>query len=164
MSLIPFYKKCRTCGAKGQFQDGSPGCSKFKIKIDLDNDYCSWHQPENAPECTICHQKKEGIYLWYDEEYTVYCPICPTCFAKIGTCDTCTYGNICELMTDQSEPPYVMQTVRQGPMIMQQQVKNPNLIARHCNKCCCSFDGKTCNKENEDITCNNWKLNRSIFI
>lgn len=134
------------------------------MKIDLDNDYCSWHTAENGPECVVCHQKKEGMYLWLDDEYVSFYSICPTCFNKMGTCETCINCNNCDLMNDHSESPYIMQTVRQGPMIIQQQVKNPNLIARHCNKCHCSFDGETCNKDDKDIACNNWKLNRSIFI
>ena len=161
MNPIPFYKKCRSCGLRGQFNDGTPGCSKFKIKVNPDEDFCSWHEAENINTCCICGTPSKSLYLWLENDE--YHTICEKCFASIGKCPTCQYNNTCELMTDQSEPPYVMQTVQQGMMIMQTQVKNPSLVNRHCPSCRCSYGSTNCIKDNKEATCNNWVLNRSII-
>ena len=37
-------KPCKTCQRLGTFNDGSAGCVKFKIKVNPETDFCSWHE------------------------------------------------------------------------------------------------------------------------
>lgn len=161
---MPFEKKtiskCKTCGLRGTFQNGSPGCSKFKVQIDLDKDFCSWHVPEGAlTTCSFCQNKtpiKDTIIHYFNDKLIL---ICPQCNSLVGTCHTCIHQPKCDFKSDTSEPQVVMKTVRQGMMTMQTQVKNPNLIKKHCIKCTCSYGTEgNCLKDSNGDGCPNWQL------
>ena len=66
--------------------------------------------------------------------------------------------NECGFRTDHTMPAYVTQNVRKGFMTMQTQVKNPNLVEKHCTTCRCSIDDRgTCGKENNaGSDCPHW--------
>ena len=92
-----------------------------------------------------------------------YYAFCNNCYQHYHTCNTCINQLICGFKNDHSEPQVVMKTVHQGFMTMQQQVKNPNLIAKHCTTCKCSWDRENCHKDNNGICCPNYQLNTEIL-
>ena len=65
---------------------------------------------------------------------------------------------------DRSEPQVVMRTVRQGMMTMQTQVKNPNLVRKHCLNCVCSYgtQGDCCADQNGE-GCKNWQAIQELL-
>ena len=157
---------CKTCAMKSHFQDGSPGCSKFKIHIVPEEDYCSWHETIQAlATCDICKKQfsTKDLVICYINDIK-FCTICQECSSYMQTCRTCVHKNICGFANDTSEPPYVMRTIQQGMMTMQTQVKNPKLIIKHCQKCKCS-DGADpsirdiiCFKEINGDGCPHWQI------
>lgn len=159
-------KKCKTCSVLGAFSDGSPGCGKFQIKVNPEEDYCSWHTTiANIMNCSLCGKQVQAkeLYYWISQDESRTYQICEQCLNIIGTCATCKYGNICNFRNDHSEPQVIMKTVQQGFMTMQTQVKNPKLIVKHCQKCHCS-DGADpsirdiiCFKD-EDNMCAKWEM------
>lgn len=154
---------CNTCANQGAFQDGSPGCAKFKIKINPEKDFCSWHSANNFPICTFC-QEQEGLVLIKLNDSWHY--ICQNHFSILYTCQTCEYNPICNFRNDSTEQQYVIQQVRQGNMILQQQVKNPNMVSRHCSTCHCSFGNEyDCFKEScaNESGCPNWQLRKELL-
>lgn len=152
---MDFKYKCKTCLYAKQLQDGSYGCTKFNIKIDLNKDGCSWHKLTGTP-CCICGKPEDNLIVLYGTDNTVY-PFCQNCYQYYHTCQLCQNANICGFMDDHSEPQVINQTVRQGFMVIQQQVKNPKLIDKHCTVCKCG-NNKNCNKDTNGVTCSNWQL------
>lgn len=158
--MITKLTKCKTCGFKGIFQNGIDGCSKFKIPVDPEKDFCSWHISENSvTTCGICQNIvpiKDTLIHYFNEKMILTCQNCHT---LIGTCHTCAHQPECSFMSDTTEPQVVMRTIRQGMMTMQTQVRNPNLVKKHCLKCKCSYgtEGDCIKIENGD-GCTNWLL------
>lgn len=143
-------------------QGGIPACSKFKIQINPEEDYCSWHENKEAAKCAYC-DSTESLILHYinDDDYIL---TCPTHSQYMYTCATCKYVDECGFNNDTSgEPKVVSQRIQQGFMVIQQQVKNPNLIARHCSVCRCSIkdSNNTCLKDSNGVGCANWSYNNS---
>ncbi len=112
-------------------------------------------------KCQFCKQNQpiKNIVITEIEDGTLLYT-CPQCYGLIHTCRTCEYVKTCNFLTDTSEPPIINQTVRQGPMIMQTQVKNPHLIDKHCISCRCSYGDKgDCHREYETgINCSSYKF------
>lgn len=161
---MDFKYLCRTCRQQGTFRDGSPGCGKFNIKIDPNKDFCAWHENEDTPSCSFCGEH-EGLYLIYLDESWHY--ICANHHKVLYTCQACAHNQECGFQNDHSAPPYVMRQVRQGNMVIQQQVKNPKLIARHCPTCKCSFgNNNDCFKEtcSNEPGCPNWQLQTGLLL
>lgn len=158
---MDFKKKCNTCANQGTFQDGSPGCAKFKIKVDLNKDFCSWHTEKDIPHCKFCNETQNLIILNFDDNMILACPEHANLFHSCQTCDK--FKDKCGFLEDSSEPQFVMKSFRQGNMIMQQQVKNPSLIQKHCPSCHCSYgDEATCLKGTE-FDCPNWSLQKELL-
>ena len=70
--------------------------------------------------------------------------VCINCLHQMYTCGTCIEAQTCKFENDQTipEPAYVMQTIQQGPVISQMQVKNPKRINLTCKvNCPCFVDG-----------------------
>lgn len=158
--MITNLKKCKTCGLRGTFQTGSPGCSKFKIPINPETDYCSWHVPESSvTQCDICKSTvptKDTLINYFGDKVLLTCQHCQS---LLGTCHTCAHQQDCGFMTDRSEPQVVTRTVRQGMMTMQTQVKNPNLVKKHCLTCKCSYGTNgECLKEVNGDGCQSWLI------
>lgn len=86
-----------------------------------------------------------------------YYIICPNCFTQVNTCNLCTYRGECDFETNPSPlPKQIQQTIRQGQMVMQTIVKNPDRIRETCQKSCkCWSDEFGCLKQNG--TCGNYK-------
>ena len=158
--MISKLKKCKNCGLRGTLQDGSLACSKFKIKINPEEDYCSWHIPESSiTNCSICKQliPSKDILIYPFQNQNLF--LCDKCAQLIGTCHTCAYQQNCGFRSDRSEPQVVMRTVRQGMMTMQTQVKNPNLVQKHCLNCRCSYGTEgNCLRDSNGVACNSWSI------
>lgn len=74
----------------------------------------------------------------------------------IGKCSTCS-ATICQLEKDNTLPHIVTKVVRQGPMTMQTQVLNPQLVDKYCRAGCLCFDGNNCVRQTIQ-SCQNYKL------
>lgn len=151
---------CKTCAYRGTAQNGSPACSLHKKIVNPDIDFCSDHlNAAYAIPCQICQKNvKPSDLLIYQFGNSNLC-ICAQCAEHIGTCTTCINQNHCSFQTDRSEPHVVMRTVRQGMMTMQTQVKNPNLVQKHCMNCQCSYgQERDCLKDENGGNCANWQI------
>ena len=156
---------CRTCGFRGTFQDGSPACglTNSTIKEDLTG-FCDRHKHEdNVHHCEICQKISDKLYLY--EHNDNYRFICQQCYSTFGTCNTCEKVNECGVLSDPTEPPFVMTTMQKGPMIVQTQIKNPNLIEKHCTTCKCAapLDYKLCCKDENGVNCIAWQLSKVLL-
>jgi len=110
----------------------------------------------NYPEiqCAICHKsiKQNLTVITYFEDKSLI--TCPQCYGYIGQCQTCEYGAKCDFEIDHSAPHTVVQTMRQGPAVVQTQVKNPILVEKHCINCRCAWDDKgTCCAGDQNVDC-----------
>ena len=149
-------KPCKTCILRGATNTGAPACTKFKILIgDIESNGCTWHLSESSV-CEICGQKKDSVLIWQQEE--VEKVICADCYPKMYACHTCVNSSICGFRNDHSEPQIVNKTIQQGFMTMQTQVKNPNLVEKHCSTCQCSKTDNECFKDENGVECPNWRL------
>lgn len=126
-----------------------------------DTNLCQYYT-ESPYVCELCgkHLFQEAVNYTFGTEPHL---ICIHCFQQIGTCQTCKSGNTCSFHQDQTipEPAYVMQQIRQGPAIIQQQVKNPKRINLTCKVNCPCFINEQCNRENGscekyECTVSNW--------
>ena len=81
---------------------------------------------------------------------------CVNCYKQFYTCAMCENASKCEFETNPSPlPKVVQQTVRQGPMIMTTQVKNPERIREFCHICqCWNTSEQFCGRE--DNWCPNY--------
>ena len=69
--------------------------------------------------------------------------LCERCYVALGTCAGCANGSTCLFETDPSPlPKVVTQTIRQGNMVGQIQVKNPERIKVCCEGCHCFIDNE----------------------
>ena len=102
-------------------------------------------------ECSYCGNPDAPVVNQEGTEF--YCLRCKDLF---GTCAMCVNAEICPFQTSDIDiPPIVMQTIRQGPVTMQQQIKNPDRIRETCQKLCpCFHEEFACLKENG--TCGNY--------
>ena len=108
-----------------------------EIMSDLKCSLCGRPLPQGA---IICAQSISHIYA-----------MCAQCHALAGTCALCTSAQACPFETDTScsLPKQVQQTIRQGQMVMQTVVKNPDRIRETCQKSCkCWSDELGCLKQN----------------
>ena len=149
---------CKSCANQGATHDGSPACILHKKLINPDEDFCSDHIDRiNNIACEWCGQivtpKEISIWIFNDVNKL----LCPHCSQMVNTCQTCAYGNDCGFANDHSMPQIINQTIRQGFMTMQTQVKNPKLIEKHCLSCRCSCDNKgTCLRDEHGENCGHW--------
>lgn len=83
-------------------------------------------------KCNYCGQAPVKVI---NENCTGACERCASLF---GTCSMCLNGVNCEFETNPSPmPKQVMQTIRQGNMVMQTVVPNPERIKAFCTNCSC---------------------------
>ena len=122
-------------------------CLKWKAPR-WKKDYCSeW--AEEVLVCGLCGNKfvnKNSVYLEREGEYLL---ICPECSANMHKCGTCNHGSYCDFQQNPIDiAPFIIRTVQQGPMTMQQKIPNPERIKATCmiNCTCCDTDNKRCNR------------------
>lgn len=100
--------------------------------------------------CCICKKEVDNNYL-IDMTFGKPLFICPNCYNVLDTCVACQLNNDCEFenSTQCQEPLYVMKTMRQGPMTVQQQVKNPERVHQTCELTCKCYnhEEKYCSRE-----------------
>lgn len=79
-----------------------------------------------------------------------YYIMCPQCFQQTKTCNMCIHRGECEFETSTCPlPKQVQKTIRQGQMVMQTIVQNPDRIRETCQKSCkCWSDEFGCLKQN----------------
>jgi hypothetical protein len=138
-------KYCRTCSLKDPNQ---LVCRLTGIPIDLDKDFCSKHATE-LTTCQICRSVmvEPGFIIDTGDKILHYCS---RCHQLLNTCQLCSKAGVCEFETNPDPmPKVVMQTVRQGNMVMQTQAKNEERIKKFCHSCHCWMgDGiDACGKE-----------------
>ena len=88
---------------------------------------------------------------------------CVSCYQRFYTCYMCDHAVTCEFENNPSPiPKQVQQTVRQGNMVMQTVVKNPERVKQFCFPCqCFNQDELYCRRE--DSWCKNYKENAPRF-
>ena len=99
-------------------------------------------------ECEICHRQIHHTEVIYDSKSNKI--VCSDCCNRLSTCNNCHNGNICLFETDPSPlPKQIQKQTRQGNMIGQTIVKNPDRILITCKKGCPCWDAETesCNKQ-----------------
>ena len=99
-------------------------------------------------ECEICHRQIHHTEVIYDSKSNKI--VCSDCCNRLSTCNNCHNGNICLFETDPSPlPKQIQKQIRQGNMIGQTIVKNPDRILITCKKGCPCWDAETesCNKQ-----------------
>lgn len=99
-------------------------------------------------ECDICHRQIHHTEVIYDSKSNKI--VCSDCCNRLSTCDNCHNGNICLFETDPSPlPKQIQKQIRQGNMIGQTIIKNPDRILITCKKGCPCWNAETesCNKQ-----------------
>lgn len=101
--------------------------------------------------CDFCGQPATIIDA---ETFTLFCD---RCFSVTKTCGACIKSIQCDFETNPSPlPKQVQKTIRQGNMVMQTVVKNPDRVAITCkNGCPCFHEDFGCLRENG--TCGNYE-------
>lgn len=94
--------------------------------------------------CDICHKPTLDIIV----EPSMHKLICFDCYSKLSTCFGCKHGQYCAFEQDPSPIPKItVQTIRQGNMVGQIQIKNPERIKICCTGCPCYKNDK-CERDN----------------
>ena len=110
---MDFKYACRTCGNKGKTNDNQDACAKFKIKIDLSKDGCSWHTNEFITCATCGRQYNPNEVTAYITDTMEVCYVCKNCYSQFHTCGTCEIYPKCGFSEDRTEPQVVTKTIRQ---------------------------------------------------
>lgn len=132
-------------------------CPIFNEPIDIHDQACKKYTEEIA-QCYSCGDIiLEGGVLYKNKGDDAYHVVCEKCSSQRGTCVTCVEADKCAFETDPSSlPKFVMKEIRQGNMIAQQQIPNPERIRQTCqNGCNCWNEEFKCLKQNG--CCGNWK-------
>ena len=125
-------------------------CRHFGTPIDLKEDSCIHF----ASEIWIC-DRCGCQFLPPTAIINLNEVLCRDCGKNIGLCVTCKNGKTCEFRNNPDPTPHMIpQTVRQGNMIMQTQVPNPERVARYCHSCECFSKELGCLKETG--ACEKW--------
>ena len=142
-------KKCKNCL---YLHPQQPICALGLGEVDPATDYCPKFLTRDSEigYCSICHQPvytNNGVIdLLEGDNFRV---LHLNCAKQLNKCQTCANLQICEFDTNPDPmPKVVMQTVRQGNMVMQTQVKNPSRIEKFCHNCQCFSPDFGCFKEN----------------
>ena len=98
--------------------------------------------------CEICGQpigRLAGTILEQDskEVWHIYCA---RCAELLKTCQACSAP--CEFETNPDPmPKVVMKTIKQGNMVMQAQVMNPDRVNKFCPNCFCYDEDNGCKRQ-----------------
>lgn len=118
-------------------------CAMLNIPVDIYKDYCS-HLDTEPKICFVCNRVSPNPLI--DSATNNY--ICPECLRNASTCSLCKSGQTCSFETDPSPlPKVVMQQVRQGNMMMQTQVRNPERVKITCANGCPCFQESECMRQ-----------------
>lgn len=126
-------KDCKNC----LFLSDSSFCLRIQGTISFPDEVhnCPFYiNKESARICRICGQ---SILASATYDSVAFLTFCPTCSAKYGTCELCKNAVTCAFEEDPNPlPKVIMKTFKQGNMVIQQQVQNPERIAETCGKLC----------------------------
>ena len=121
------------CALNGSQRDKNDYCSNFKKYLNI---------------CDCCGKEHIQSFLcsWDNENYITLCGVC---FQAASTCDLCANESNCAFEQDPSPiPKQIMKNIRQGNMMIQTSVKNPERVDKFCTNChCFNVEENTCNKE-----------------
>lgn len=146
-------KSCLTCGYRSL---NATKCPLIGYSYTSDrNQVCPYYTHE-LPTCGLCGrvdpqvsfvQKSDGTFIYW----------CGDCKSKSGTCGLCSKSSECCYETDPSPlPKAVLKSFKQGNMITQVQIKNPDRIDITCRvNCQCFSEEFGCLRENG--TCGNYE-------
>lgn len=155
MNTIAFNYLCRTCGALMTTGDGNSACAKFKMVVNPQHDGCTWHISSEFLMCDKCGGAILDNPILYESQDKYYC-LCENCYNGARTCACCANHTACGFEMDDSTQKYVIQQTTQvinGMRVStQNQVKNPELVTKHCVNCVCG----NCNRDNNGVTCPSW--------
>ncbi len=74
--------------------------------------------------------------------------LCASCLAALSTCARCKNITTCSYQSYSGpEPKIVNKTIRQGNMVMQTQIPNPEVIEKTCGKCLCNYPDLGCMRQ-----------------
>lgn len=137
---MTFY--CKTCGLRDPTQNV---CLLSERTIDPAADFCSAYT-KNPAKCFECGAITLSPIFEANSKGEIY-TFCGKCAENATTCGGCLNGNECSFETDPSPiPKVVVKTIRQGPMIQQTQVRNPDRIAITCKLNCHCWNGEYCGR------------------
>ena len=147
------------------YKDGQ--CTQLKIAV-KQTDTCPLFNNTPNEICRFCQKPLLPINSILIADNDKYIQICQSCYQQFyHTCHTCEYNEKCGFQLDTSgKPKIVMQTIQQGPMVMQQQVKNPELVNQYCPncQCYCSTENIGCLKDdNVGVNCANYTLKQALL-
>lgn len=130
---------CNTCRL-GDMTQNKCQLTGFDITAE---DYCSkW--TNSLEQCSICRRYILPSGVVYSNG-NIYCA---DCASKLLSCAFCVRCHVCEFETNPDPmPKVIIQTMQQGTMRMQQQVKNPERIKKFCTDCKCYSEDSGCLKE-----------------
>lgn len=142
--------KCDTCVFK-TMRNGA--CPIFNADM-TGKDGCPYYSTE-LHTCDICGKSMIEKSILERDENGIWHEICPQC-ANAPLCRNCIQS-YCAFQQDINckEPLMVMRQMRQGNMIVQQQVMNPKRVEATCRQGCPCFnedgldDGSFCRRQDE---------------
>ena len=140
-------KYCKTCG---YLHPQAPMCQLRGEQVDVNTDFCSKHQEISVVgNCAICGNPIYNTNLLLDmQEDGTFRHIHLACGRMLNTCNTCKHHLQCEFETNPDPTPkLITQTVRQGNMIMQTQIRNPDRVHKFCYECPCFDSENECLKQ-----------------
>lgn len=156
--------RCQTCAQSRKTDRGQDACAKFKIIINPAVDFCSWHTDKNAETCCICGATENLIIEELNNKPYIFCE---GHLNALHTCQGCAETTHCAFKEDHSEPQVVAKTIRQGFATIQTQIKNPNLMAKHCATCICGRPTATPDEficlRDEEVGCKDWRINEALI-
>lgn len=94
-----------------------------------------------------------------DKDYLI---LCPNCANQLSQCVTCAEMVHCSFETDPiNVPKQVQKQIRQGPMVIQSVVRNPEREKVTCAKGCPCWDSvkNSCLRQNS-LGCPLWKVRK----
>ena len=105
-------------------------------------------------KCGLCGREipRGSGMIPHDHPCEIFCDECGT--HRLYKCPTCVHAQKCGIQNyNGPKPKMVVHQVRQGPMVLEQQVINPELVEEICSTCVCG-GMKNCQ---EIHTCGNYK-------
>lgn len=143
-------KYCETCRI---YEKAQGVCRLTGIPMNATKDYCSKHI-EEFTLCEICRQPMIPLgYIEVDSDEEVH-QYCDRCSKLMHTCQFCPKAQYCAFEMDPNPmPKVVMQTMQQGNMTMQTQIRNPEREKLFCHSCECWYEETGCFRE-YNIGCN----------
>lgn len=127
---------CKNC-----YFGGNETCARITgLQINQESQACPLYLHRDSVKICDCCRRAIIDTVIYDEDKA----LCEDCSSKYNTCATCRRSLQCAFETDPSPiPPVIMKQTRNGNMVMQSQVMNPERIAITCAKGCLCFDTAT---------------------